>query len=307
MIAVGSLFPDPPYNFPALLNVLQRYPHPYNERAVDGAYYRLVDGVGWQALVRVREVGSIDAPDLEVELIASRGRVDHVWLLRLLIDILAIEEERGADRAAFFDFARRDPRLWQVVEPVVGLPLTRSGGMWPALVQAILEQQNAWRTARRSQAWLAAWGGWGMEYAGQMYHSLPAPGKIAAATVDDLKPLKTTHGRIQTLINIAGEVAAGRLALEEIGGLPCDQAARALMQVKGIGRWSAAVILGRAVGCYDTVTDNDVALQAAVNWYFRGETGRIPGAEMVAMLSPYGAYAGLVGTYTLLRWVMDKY
>ena len=79
------------------------------------------------------------------------------------------------------------------------------------------------------------------------------------------------------------------------------------MRIKGIGHWTAAVILARAFGCRDYVGYNDVALQAAVNRYFYGGEGRIPVQMVADTFAPFGEFAGTVAYHTLLRWVLDQY
>ena len=56
-----------------------------------------------------------------------------------------------------------------------------------------------------------------------------------------------------------------------------------------------------------SVTEGDVALQAAANWYFRGLEGRMLPADMMALYARFGQDAGLAANYTLCRWVMDRY
>jgi 3-methyladenine DNA glycosylase/8-oxoguanine DNA glycosylase len=67
------------------------------------------------------------------------------------------------------------------------------------------------------------------------------------------------------------------------------------------------VIVSRALGIFPAIPHNDVALQAAVNFYFHSGNGRIPAQTMLDTLGRYGDYAGLAAHYTLLRWVLDRY
>src|SRR5688500_7894084 len=119
---IPSLYPDPPYNFPALLALYPHFPYPAVEFVRDGALWRVMHGDGWRALVRVRDVGTIEKPALEVDLLASMGEVDQLHLHAQLMNVLAAAD---AERAPFFEQARGDAQLWPIVQPIYGLPLTR--------------------------------------------------------------------------------------------------------------------------------------------------------------------------------------
>lgn len=298
-----TLYPKPPYNFPQLLAVMQHYPHPAAEIVQDDAYYRVLAAESCLALTRVRGVGSVEAPALEVDLLAQEGEIDPDALIRTLKHVLAVD----TDRVAFFEFARRDPVLWRIIEPLYGIPMTCTPTVFDALVQAIIEQHIAWKAARRATHWLVHWADRCIVHEGQAFYAPPTPAQIAAAHPDELKPLKITNKRIALLIDFAQQIESGVLDLDGIAGLPSADATAALIKLHGIGHWTAAVILSRAVGLYDAITDTDVALQAAVNWYLRGEDGRMSPADLREALSAYGEYAGLAGSYILHRWVLDRY
>ena len=300
---IRTLKPQPPYNFDLLLAVLDRFAHPTMNHSWDGAFRRVLRDEDGIALIEVQSRGTIDDPALEVAVLTQSGEVREDALLNTVTHVLAC----NGNRAAFFDMARSDAKLWEVVAPTLGIPALRTQTVHEALVQTIIEQQIAWKAALRAQHWLLAWGGETLDYDGQRYHAYPPPEVLAAATLDELKPLKITHRRINLLIEIAQAIVSGTLNLEPLATIPIDEAYDTLLAIKGIGHWTAAVTLARSRGEFRFVPHNDVALQAAVNAYFYGGEGRIPGELVVKTFAPYGDYAGLAADYTLTRWVLDRY
>jgi DNA-3-methyladenine glycosylase II len=298
-----TLHPRAPYNFPLFLEFLSHFPHPSTEIAHENAYWRVfADGAG-TALVRVTASGGVDAPELHAEIVDQRGTIDHSALADRLEHVLALTE----DHAPFFERAQRDAALWEVVGPLAGLPMHRTETVFEALAQSIIEQQIAWRAARRAQQWLAEWADRCIEYDGRSYFAFPDAAQIAAASVEDLTPLKITFKRIALLIDIARGVSDGTLDLEALCDASPEDAYSALLRIKGIGPWTALVTVGRAFGHYDAVTEGDVALQAAANWYFHGLEGRMLPEDMLALYARFKEDAGLAANYTLCRWVMDRY
>ena len=294
-----TLRPAPPYRFDLLLDLLSRYDPPALDLAHDDAYWRVLRSGGGLALVRVQAQGD---DTLHVEWVAAQGEVDAEALRVQVTRLLPVH----VSRADFYARARQESALWQVVEPLVGLPELRTASAFEALCQAVIEQQITWRAALRAQRWLAEWGGAALEHEGRRYYAFPSAHKLAKAQVQDLTPTKITFRRMQLLIDLAQQVDSGALDLEVLADVPPDEAMRRLTAINGIGQWTAAVALSRAFG-HPHYAPNDVALQAAVNHYFYDSRGTIPPEQVTRTFAPYAPHAALVAQYTLLRWVFDQY
>ncbi|MEO8610696.1 MAG: hypothetical protein ABI690_22555 [Chloroflexota bacterium] len=303
MTNLTTLYPKAPYNFPLLLNVLSRFAHPTMDIVQDGAYWRVIRSGDGLALVRVKSVGTVDSPVLEVELMAQTGEVDTSAVMNSLAHILHVD----AARSDFVALAQTDATLWRVVEPLIGLPEWRTATIFEALMQTIIEQQISWTTAQKAQRWLVEWAGDCITYGGTAYYAFPTPARIAEASVEDLKPLKITFKRMVLMIDLATQVVSGELDLESFAAYTPDAAYQHLLSIKGIGHWTAAVTLERAFGHKDWVAYNDVVLQAATNRYFLGAEGRIPPQLVTDTFMRYGTFAGIAAHYTMIRWVLDQY
>lgn len=300
---LGTLKPTAPYAFDTLLDFLSHFAYPTMDLVSDGAYRRVLRVGEALALVEVTSRGTADAPELDVALLAHEGEIDSQALLAQLAHVLAIDE----DRAGFFEQVAQFPALGQVIEPVYGLPVLRAPTLFEALTDVIIEQQIMWKTAQRAQQWLIGWGGRSLVHDGRTYFAYPTPTVLAAAAVDDLKPLKITFKRMQLMIDIARQVATESLDLEGLRHLNDDERYRALTAIKGIGHWTASVALGRAYGHSVFITDNDVALQAAVNYYFYGQERRATPQMVTETFAPLNGHAGQAAFYTIARWVLDRY
>jgi DNA-3-methyladenine glycosylase II len=247
--------------------------------------------------------GSIDSPQLDVQVAISDDEVDDAELIDSITHVLPTQH----DWSAFYSSAAGDAGLWGVVEPLMGLPEVRAASVFEALIETIIEQQISWVTAQKAQRWLVEWVGNKLEYAGREHYAFPTPAQIAAVTVDDLKPLKITFKRMALMIDLAGQVTRGELDLEGLRDVSPAEAYKRLMAIKGIGHWTAAVTLERAFGYTDWVAYNDVVLQAATNRYLLGGSGRIPPEVVSEIFARYGDHAGIAARYTMFRWVFEQY
>lgn len=290
----------PTYNFNMTLDILARYTHPTLDRVRDNAYWRALYIEDMLTLICVTQENK---KQLRVTVVDSTGEVNQDILKTKLSHMLAIEN----DLTEFYDFARQDEALWQVVQPLLGVQLIRTASVFEALAMTVTEQQISWVAAQKAQRYLVEWGEHTIIHEDVAFYAFPNETQFASASLDDLKPTKITFKRMQVIINIAQQIVAGTLDLEGIQELPVEEAYKALVAIKGIGHWTATWTLSRTHGQHNYVGHNDVALQAAVNRYFHGKEGKIPEARVTETFARFGDYAGLAAHYTLMRWVLDQY
>lgn len=292
-----TIYPTPPYDFERTIRAGQFLF--VMGRVKDGAYRRVVRTGDTLALVEIASLGTVAEPQLEARLLAANGAVDEAALWAKVRRILNV----NADLKPFYATAHDDPVLAQTVEMLYGLHSLQADSLFEAVALTMIEQQIALKMAQAAERWLLAWGSESIEYGGETYYAFPRPERIAAATVDDLTPLKITFGRMQRLIDLARTAEA----LEVLREQPAEIAYEALLGISGVGHWTAAWSLIRAHGQYAYVGAADVALRAAVNSYYFGETGRAPIPVVDQTFGRYGAYSGIAAFYTLMRWAFEKY
>lgn len=298
MQPLTTLTPTPPYAFARIAAVLRRFDPPVLDSiSADGAYWRALAAGDGVALLRV-------SPTLEVHIMAQTGQPDMAEAVRLLNTVLATD----IDPTGFYAAAQADPVLWALLRPLIGVRWLRSASVFEALVMVIIEQHITWTAALRAQRWLVRWGGTGLSAgAGVTHYTFPTAARLAAASSDDLKPLKITTRRVETIRTLARQVAAGALDLEALRGLPAAEAYAALLALPGVGHWTAANVVLRTQGVFYAVPDTDVALQRAANVYFNGVDARLSAPATRALFAAYGAHGAAAAYHTLLRWVLDRY
>ena len=290
------ILPRPAYawRFDLLLELSRRVAFPARFIAHGGALWRFIAG----------------------EPVSIHPRDDALLLTRLnatdIADWRLIDAARrmlGLDRdlSHFYAFAEADKDLWQVVQPLHGMPLMCAETFFEALVTLIIEQHISWRGALRAQQTLLRLAGDCITLDCGVVCDFPTPHRIASLTHEQLKALKITDRRIGLIQSIARQVCAGELDLEALRDMDGADAYAQLLQIKGVGPWTAANVIGRAFGDFRYVTANDVALQAAVNHYFHAGVGGKSARQVEDTLVVYGDYAGLAGHFALLRWVLDRY
>jgi 3-methyladenine DNA glycosylase/8-oxoguanine DNA glycosylase len=174
-----------------------------------------------------------------------------------------------------------------------GIRIGRSGAVLEALVPAVLEQKvtgtEAWR-GFRGLVWR-----WGERAPGP--HGLgprglrlqPTAAAIEAIPYHALHPLGIERRRA----DLVRRVASHAIRLEEIVRLPREAAEARLRAVPGIGPWTAAEVMLRALGDADAVSVGDFHLPNVVAYALAGET-RGTDARMLELLEPWRGHRARV-------------
>ena len=178
------------------------------------------------------------------------------------------------------------PVLERVRRSKAGMRLTRTGLVLDALVPAILEQKVTGGEARSS--WRAL-----------LYrHGEPAPGPVG--TVPDTLRVPPTPAVIREVptwdwhrfgvdakrMRTIRAVAAVAARLEECAAMTSADAAARLRLVPGVGPWTVAETVQRALGCPDTVSVGDFHIPNRVVHLLTG-AARGTDEQMLAALEPW--------------------
>jgi DNA-3-methyladenine glycosylase II len=144
-----------------------------------------------------------------------------------------------------------DGRLAAAYAVAGPLPLRRRPGGFEGLAAIVVSQQLSTASAAAIWGRLAA-----------AIDPLDEAGLLRART-PKLKRVGLSMGKIRTLRAIARAIRDGVLDPKSLADLPADDAHRLLMQVHGIGPWTADIYLLTCIGHADAWPAGDLALQEA--------------------------------------------
>jgi AraC family transcriptional regulator of adaptative response / DNA-3-methyladenine glycosylase II len=224
----------------------------------------------------VMELGS---DGCELRLDDERDRADAVARCRRLLDLDADTPRIDAELG-------RDPLLAPLVRRRPGLRVPRATDGFELAVRAVVGQQVTLAAARSTAGRLVALYGRPLEQpAGTITHLFPTPAAIAE--VDSLE-LRMPRVRANALRALARAVLDGELDLRP--GADSEAATRALVEMPGIGPWTASYVCMRALGDSDAFPPGDAAVRRALERL--GEDGRPAAAQRLAeRWRPWRSYA----------------
>lgn len=164
------------------------------------------------------------------------------------------EEEGGKSLATIEHLSLADRRLARVIESVGKYDIKLRREPFRSLVEAIIYQQLAGRAADTIYArFLKIYGG-----------KFPAPERILATDAGMLRAAGLSGRKIEYIMDLSSRVAAGKLQLGLLRSMDDEQVVEQLVEVKGIGRWTAEMFLIFCLGRQDVLPAGDLGLRKAM-------------------------------------------
>jgi len=172
---------------------------------------------------------------------------------------MAVMTQSPLDPLHLAALAAADPRLKPIAERFSHIIYRRREGGFTALLRLIVEQQLSVKAADTITARLHA----GLE-SGDMGEVSP---KALLSHDDDLmRGYGLSRPKIAYARALAEAMDRGTFDVTALRDMETDDAAKALVALKGIGRWTAEVYLMFSEGRLDLFPVGDIALREAVGW-----------------------------------------
>ncbi|HEX6694175.1 MAG TPA: AlkA N-terminal domain-containing protein [Longimicrobiales bacterium] len=178
--------------------------------------------------------------------------------------LLRVRQMLGLDR----DMRRFDravagvPWLAPLAKRMRGLRPPRYPDLWETAVNSILFQQISISAASAITARLVRGYGMRVDVDAVPLHVFPSADAILGAREEDLREIGISAGKITTLLRVAERIAAGTLDSAMLENLPTPDALMLLRGIKGIGPWTATLMLLRGLGRVDVFPPNDSSVTA---------------------------------------------
>jgi DNA-3-methyladenine glycosylase II len=207
---------------------------------------------------------------------------------------------RKSMKPAYWDeaartLARRDRVLRRLVRQHPGVHLKRRGDAFTTLARAIVGQQISVKAAA------AIWQRCVVLVTGRPYPSLPRlrPQQVCLQDVTALRGCGLSQRKAEYLTDLADHFASGRLAPRRWKALDDEALIALLVDVKGIGRWTAEMFLMFHELRPDVLPVDDLGLQRALADHYNGGE-RLDRRAMLALAEPWRPWRS-VATWYLWR------
>ncbi len=138
------------------------------------------------------------------------------------------------------------------------IQLRTDGTHYQALVRSIIFQQLSGKAAGTILARFNA-----------LYDGVPEPYAVLATRDERLRSVGLSRQKIGYLRDLSAKVTTGDLPLDAVHEMEDDDLIDHLVQVKGIGRWTAQMFLMFRLGRPDVLPELDLGIQNAIKRAYR--------------------------------------
>ncbi|HKP27968.1 MAG TPA: hypothetical protein VJU15_01105 [Gemmatimonadales bacterium] len=275
-----------PYRLDLTVKVLRRLPsNPVDVLTADGTYLRLLGDPAAPTVARVRQP---NPETLTIELTGNQRQ--HQRLLALLSGMLGV----NVDLTPFYRSAECLPWLLPLVRRMQGVKPPRYPTLWEACVNAVVFQQLSLVAASSVTRRLVMTLGEPVRCDEAVLYPFPGVAEFLRVPDAELRGTGLSAGKLVTLRR-AAEAIAGGLDEASLMAHPSAAAAALLRRIKGIGPWTATVILLRGLGRLDVFPGGDTSV--ARNLALVGGSAPL---DLPAALEVLGPVQGMLYYHLLL-------
>jgi DNA-3-methyladenine glycosylase II len=191
-------------------------------------------------------------------------------------------------RSALAHLRRVDPVLGAIIARVgpYRAEIARTGTHYDALVRAIVYQQLSGKAAGTIHRRFC-----------ELYPARRPKAELVLATTDEpLRGAGLSRQKIGYLRDLSSRVADRSLPLAHLGRLGDDAIIEHLIQVKGIGRWTAQMFLMFRLGRLDVLPELDLGVQNAIQRAY-GLKARPSPKDVLRIGAAWRPYASVASWY----------
>ena len=290
------LRPIPPFRLDLTVWALRRRPRNLIDRWDGTTYRRVIVVEGRPTELAVRQAGSSDAPRLRVtatpppQTLLERRRVRSIVdrLLGLRIDL-----------TDWYHMAAGDARLRPLADTFRGMKPPRFPTIFEALVNAFACQQLSLEVGLELLNRLATISSARLGRRGDVRYAFPTAQNIARLPAEKYRAIGFSRQKVRALLDLARSITRQELELESVAREDDAVVRQRLLELRGVGRWTAEYVLLRGVGRLHVFPGDDVGAQKRLaRWLGRSRPLDYDG--VCRAVERWQPYAGLVYFHLVL-------
>jgi DNA-3-methyladenine glycosylase II len=274
-----------PFHLEATVRVLQRRPSNRVDLWEGGRYLRVLAVGGASVLVEVENHGTIDDPDVQFAIRSGDSSAATLACVRQTVRrLLGLDVDPGP----FQRLAVTDPTLRPTALALRGLRPPRFVDLFETFVNVVPFQQVSLEAGVAIVGRLIEHLGQPHDYAGRRFHAFPTAQVVARAPPQSLRECGLSARKAETLQRLGRAIEAGELVEERIARMTTSDALRTLVELPGIGPWSAGLVLLRGLGRLDVFPPGDVGAERGLSALLELE----PGVALSRRVERFGKFRG---------------
>ncbi len=296
-----ELIPTAPYDFDLQWKFYSSSKEPQPEIYENGIWRRAFKIDDRLVPVTVTSTGTIEKPKLRVNVFSKLNTKEERYLSDKITDIFRLRD----NPKELYNFMNGDETLLEIKNKLYGLrPPGIGADIFEGAIRVIIQQQISLQVAYVMTGALVRRFGEKVEIDGESYYDFPSPRVLANANETELRQCKLSHQKSRYIKELALKVTDG-YDLEKIREMNNEEAIKELMKFKGIGMWSAELILITTMGRMTLCVPDDLGARKAVSHFYFD--GKLQSGDVVRKFTErWGKFKGWVIYYLICAYNMES-
>jgi len=282
----GKLVPVHPFDFSKSINFMNMFSPTSGEQTLHDLSFTKAVYIEDQTMAfRLENNGTVEEPVLLYTLFSHESITDHLEseLLNRIKFFLSLED----DLKPFYDHGMKDKNFQTVIKKLYGLHQVKFLTPFEAACWAVLSQRISMNVAHNMKERLTQAVGDNISVDGVDYLTFPSADQIKNLGVENLTSILKNHRKSEYIMNVSESFST----VEEdfLRNAPLDEVKNWLLDIKGIGEWSAHLELIRGLGRMEELSENDRMLTSCAKKVYGNE---ITEENLKDIAVSYGDYQG---------------
>ncbi len=204
-----------------------------------------------------------------------------------------------------YDFMEKDSILRKIKRELHGFG--RAGLMsisvYEGIIKAIVQQQISLKIANHIISNIVKKYGMKTKYMNELVYDFPLPHKLASAKIEELRKCGLSYRKAEYIKNFSQEVLNG-FDPEKLRNKKPEEIFNELTSFKGIGKWTAELVMAASIGLNIIPTD-DLGVRKAISYFYFDELQ--PPTVIKEFVKKFGKYKRDIVVYLLMAYRLRKF
>ena len=288
--------PTPPFSFDLSAGIFSEGDERI-QRYESSTYQQVIRPNGKLVLVALRSSGTVDEPELSVNLMPDEDLSSYD--IRMAGEIVRDLFNMNLDLLPFYETVKGDRVMTKITQLLRGLRNPSTATVFEALVDSIVEQQISLKVAWSLERRLIETFGDILPLGEKTYYAFPEPEKLAGTTVEELRGCGLSTRKSEYIRDLAQLVQKG-LDLEKFKDYQNpDKIIEELRRIRGVGVWTAELAMIRGMSKLDAMPADDLGLRRCISHYYCADR-KITGDQARRVAEAWKGWRGLASFYLIM-------
>ncbi len=259
------IYPKAPFDFELNCRVFG-YEKPMPEIFEEGVWRRAIRLKSGKLIpVALQSIGTIEEPKIEVKYFQTVSEQEKKELTKKLDCMFSFSQ----DLTALYAFMDKDPVLSDLKRRFYGLKAGSIGAtVFETIIKSIIQQQISIRVAFSITNKIVTRFGERTETEDTRYHDFPTPKKLDDASLEEIRQCGLSWRKAEYIKGIAKKVADGEFDSEGLILLSNEQVAETLTKFRGVGTWTAEMVLSAGLKRNTTIPAGDLGIKRTFSRFY---------------------------------------